>query len=122
MTITVQHLGLRSVHRTDATIENTILALRDLVVIDEARVRLEHHPERAPAYSVRVHLVTPGPDIRAAGADHTIEAAIRKVGADLRRRIEAKVARRSVRARSNRQRPSAPRLAGPRFAPAARRA
>ncbi|MCU0770431.1 MAG: HPF/RaiA family ribosome-associated protein [Verrucomicrobia bacterium] len=122
MTITVQHLGLRSVHRTDATIENEILALRDLVVIDEARVRLERRPELAPAYSVRVHLVTPGPDIRAVGADHTIEAAIRKVAADLRRRIEAKVARRSARARSNRQQPSAPRRTGHRFAAPGRRA
>ena len=44
--------------------------------IDEANVRLECRFEESPAFSVRVHLVTPGPDVVAESRDHTIRAAV----------------------------------------------
>ena len=55
--------------------------------IDEARVLIEHQPEASPAFRVAVHLTTPGPDVEAEAADHTLRAALQKVIAQLAGRI-----------------------------------
>ena len=65
MKLTVQHHHLRSSDELDSLIENRILALQPRLQIDEANVQLACSLEESPAFSVRVHLVTPGPDARA---------------------------------------------------------
>jgi ribosome-associated translation inhibitor RaiA len=107
MKLNVQHHNLRSIHEVDALIENRILSLQPRLQIDEAHVRLECRFESSPAYGVRVHLVTPGPDVYAEGRDHTIQAAVRKVMAELESKLGWREARRQRRARSSRRAPAA---------------
>jgi ribosome-associated translation inhibitor RaiA len=79
MKLTLEHHHLRSTDELDSMIEERILALQSRLQIDEANVRLARHYETSPAFSVHIHLVTPGPDVLAEGRDHTLRAAIEKV-------------------------------------------
>ena len=110
MKLTVQHHNLRSSDELDSLIENRILALQPRLQIDEANVRLECHFEESPAFSVRVHLVTPGPDVVAESRDHTIRAAVNKVMAALEVKIGGRALKRFRRLRNNLQAPSLMRL------------
>ena len=101
MKLTVQHYHLRSNDELDSLIENRILALQPRLQIDEARVRLEWHFQDSPAFSVHVHLVTPGPDVFAERRDHTIRAAIEKVMADVEAKVGRRHEKRRQRIRSN---------------------
>ncbi len=83
MKLTVQHHHLRSTHELDSLLEERILNLQPRLQIDEARVRLERRWETSPAYRVAIYIVTPGPDLRAEGSDHTIRAAMGKALANL---------------------------------------
>jgi ribosome-associated translation inhibitor RaiA len=107
MKLTVQHFDIRSTNVVDTLIEERILALQSRLQIDEANVRLEHRREVSPAFRVRVHLVTPGPDVLAEGHDHTIRAAIDKVMADLEHKITHRWLKRTQRLKSNLQSPAA---------------
>jgi ribosome-associated translation inhibitor RaiA len=61
--------------------------------IDEARVLVEYREDHSPAFSVRVHLVTPGPDLVSEAMDHTLRAALRKaIGS-----IEAQLSQRELK-------------------------
>ena len=106
MKLTVQHHHLRSSDELDSLIENRILALQARMQIEEAHVRLECRFEESPAFTVRVHLVTPGPDVFAEGRDHTIRAAIEKVMADVEPKIGSRFQKRRWRIRSNMQEPA----------------
>ena len=79
MKLTMQHLHVRSRDELDSLIENRILALQPRLQIEEANIRLECRYEESPAYTVRVHLVIPGPDLFVEGTDHTLRAAFGKV-------------------------------------------
>ena len=116
MKLTLQHRNLPSIHELDSLIEDGILALQSRLQIDEASVRLEHHWESSPAYQVRVHLVTPGPDVLAQGQDHTIRAAITKALAELQRKVVNRADQQPRRARE-----SSRELTGPRRPRALRR-
>ena len=111
MKLTVQHHHLRSCDDLDSLIENRILALQPRLQIDEAQVRLECRFEESPAFSVRVHLVTPGPDVFAESRDHTIRAAIEKVLTQIEAKITNRFEKRRARVRSNIQEPSLSRMA-----------
>lgn len=106
MKLTLQHHHLPSTDELDSLIENRILALQPRLQIDEANVRLECRFEKSPAFSVRVHLVTPGPDVFAESRDHTIRAAIEKVLADLEAKIGSRFEKRRWRLRGNIQEPA----------------
>jgi ribosomal subunit interface protein len=106
MKMTVQHFDIRSTNVVDTLIEERILALQPRLQIDEANVRLEHRREISPAFRVHVHLVTPGPDVRAEGRDHTIRAAIDKVIAQLEHKISHRWLKRIQRIKSNMQLPA----------------
>ena len=110
MKLTVQHHHLRSSDQLDSLIENRILALQPRLQIDEANVRLECHFEESPSFSVRVHLVTPGPDVVAESRDHTIRAAVNKVMAALEEKIGSRALKRFRRLRNNLQAPTLMRL------------
>lgn len=106
MKLTVQHHHLRSSDELDSLIENRILALQPRLQIDEANVRLECRFQESPAFSVRIHLVTPGPDVIAECRDHTIRAAIDKAMEELEARIGDRHAQRRRRVRGNLQEPA----------------
>ena len=110
MKLTVQHHHLRSTDELDSLIEESILALQPRLQIDEANVHLECRVQESPAFGVRVHLVTPGPDVFAEGRDHTLRAAIEKVTAALEARIGDRLEKRHRRARGNLQEPTRMRL------------
>jgi ribosomal subunit interface protein len=111
MKLTVQHHHLRCSEELDSLIENRIFALQRLLQIDEASVRLECRHEESPAFSVHIHLVTPGPDVVAEGRDHTIRAAVNKVMAALEEKIGSRTLKRFRRLRNNLQAPGLTRLA-----------
>ena len=110
MKLTVQHHHLRSSDELDSLIENRILALQPRLQIDEANVRLACRLEESPAFSVRVHLVTPGPDVFAERRDHTIRAAIEKVMAVIEAKIGSRLEKRRRRIHSNVQEPALRRM------------
>lgn len=105
MKVTVQHYQLRSTDELDTLVEERIIALQPRLQIDEANVRLERRQEKSPPFSVRVHLVTPGPDVVAESCDHTLLAAIGKVMSELENRIGSRALKRVRRRRSNAQEP-----------------
>ncbi|HEX5219846.1 MAG TPA: HPF/RaiA family ribosome-associated protein [Verrucomicrobiae bacterium] len=78
MRLNLQHFSVRSTDALDSWVERQLLALGQLRQIDKANVRLAHHREASPAYHVRVHLVTPGPDVFVESYDHTLRAAFTK--------------------------------------------
>ena len=101
MKLTLQHFSVRSTDSLDSWVENRIFSLQPKLQIDEANIRLEHRRETSPAYRVRVHLVTPGPDIFAESSDHTLRAAFEKVMAQLQEKIIGRAVKRRRRLRSN---------------------
>jgi ribosome-associated translation inhibitor RaiA len=105
MKITVQHFGVRSTADLDSAVEEGILALQTRLEIEEARVRLAWSALESPAFSVRMHLVTPGPDLEVAEEDHTLRAALCKAFAALDQEIKARSHRRRRRLRDNQQTP-----------------
>ena len=105
MKLTVQHHHLRSTAELDSLIEERIIALQPRLHIEEANVRLERRHEESPPFSVRVHLVTPGPDVVAQSCDYTLHAAIGKVMAELENHIGRRALKRVRRLRSNLQEP-----------------
>jgi ribosome-associated translation inhibitor RaiA len=83
MKLTTQHVMMRSTDAIDSLIEEKVLGLQAWLQIDEAIVRVEHRREDSPAFYVSVHLVTPGPDVRARSRGHTVRSAIEKVTEEL---------------------------------------
>lgn len=94
MKLIVQHISVRSTDGLDTWVERQVLALGRLRQIDEAHVRLACFLDVSPAYHVRVHLVTPGPDVIAESNDHTLRAAIDKVIRQLQNKITGRASRR----------------------------
>lgn len=100
MKLNLQHLNLRSRDRLDSWVEEHILALDEARRIDEAHVRLECRFESSPPFAVRIHLVTPGPDLCAESRDHTIRAAFTKALRHLKAQIAIRSARPGERTRT----------------------
>jgi len=65
--------------------------------VSNAQVVLARDGRATPAWSAQVHLEVPGPDLRAEARDHTVEAAWRKVVADLNGQIGRRLERRRQR-------------------------
>lgn len=100
MKLTLQHLCVRSTDQLDGWVESRILSLQKRLQIDEANIRLECCFESSPPFAVRVHLVTPGPDVFAEGRDHTLRAAFGKVMTQLEEKIDGREMKRTHRLRS----------------------
>jgi len=94
MRLNLQHFSIQSTNALDSWIEQQILALGRLRHIDEANIRLACHRDASPAYHVRVHLVTPGPDVIAESHDHTLRAAVGKAIKQLQNKIVGRVTQR----------------------------
>lgn len=100
MRLNLQHFSVRSTDALDSWVEQQILALGRLRQIDEANIRLACHRDVSPAYHVRVHLVTPGPDVVAESNDHTLRAAVDKAVKELQNKIVGRVTQRLRTAKS----------------------
>jgi ribosome-associated translation inhibitor RaiA len=87
-------------HHTVATQLNR---LGNSVAVSTAQVVLEHQRDATPAWSARVHLAVPGPDLRAEARDHTVAAAWRKVMAALYAQVGRRLDRRRHRADDRRR-------------------
>jgi ribosome-associated translation inhibitor RaiA len=107
MKLNLKHVGIHSTNALDSWVEKQILALGETRQIDEANIELSHHAERSPAYEVRIHLVTPGPDLFEEARDHTIRAAFTKALAELREKITGRATKRLRRVKSNLSAPAA---------------
>lgn len=99
MKLTVQYHNVRSTGGLETLVENLILALAPSLKIDQAIVRIEHSLDSSPAFRTSAHLITPGPDVIAEGRDHTLRAALEKLAAALRDRIEHRELKRQRRNR-----------------------
>ncbi len=101
MKLNVQHFNIRSLEALDSFVERQILALGSARQIDEANVRLSRLRDVSPPYEVKVHLVTPGPDVFAESRDHTLRAAFAKAMTQLGNQISGRAAKRLQRLKSN---------------------
>jgi ribosome-associated translation inhibitor RaiA len=110
MKLITQHYNLRSTDEMDSLLEERILAFEPRLQIDEARVRLECRREESPGYFVAIHIVTPGPDLRVEGRDHTIRAAISKAVASLEDMLKHRASKPLRRHQSNLQVPAVRRM------------
>lgn len=97
MKTTVIRLGILASKHPDRWVAAGLAPLAGRRKIDEARVRLIRHHDRSPAFEVSIHLVTPGPDLFAAAADHTLEAAFGKALAGLGGTLAERGAKRARR-------------------------
>jgi len=79
MEIQYQLRGLNPRAVTDRPMDQQLERLERLIPISLARVVLELQSNATPAFCASVDLAVPGPDIHAAGRDHTLQAAILKV-------------------------------------------
>ncbi len=107
MKLTLQHFAIRSTNTIDAWIENQIFSLQPRLQIDEANVRVALRRDSSPPYHVRVHLVTPGPDVFAEGNDHTLRAAFARVMRQLQQKTNLSAQKRLRRWKSKATAPAA---------------
>jgi ribosome-associated translation inhibitor RaiA len=98
--VNLQNFNINSLQSLEAWVGQQISSLGRIRRIDSANVRLARLEAASPAYHVKVHLVTPGPDVFAEGRDHTLRAAFTKVVDRLRQQIERRVQKRLLRRKS----------------------
>lgn len=106
MKLTLQHVHVPSTDGLDRFLEERIISLEESLQIDEAKVRLECLWQASPPFLVRIHLITPGPDVMAENRDHTLRAAAEKALEELEHKIRNRQTRRMSRARSQAQHPA----------------
>ena len=101
MKLTVQHKNIRSTNQLDSWVEEQIISLQPALHIDEANISLARDDDASPAFQVKAHLVTPGPDVFADGRDHTLQAAFHKLMESLRGKIGSRATRRQKRQKAH---------------------
>ncbi len=87
MKLTLKHLNHQPSESLIELLEKELDALLPDLHIDEARVLFERRLGVSPPFRVAFHLVTPGPDVVAEAADHTLRAALRKTVDSTRAKI-----------------------------------
>lgn len=106
MKIVISHKHVKSVDEQDSLVEQRLFALADRLQIDEARVEFERCWDGELPYRVGIHIVTPGPDVMAEGADQTLNAAVLKSLRQLDDKVRQRHARRLSRVKTNLQTPA----------------
>ena len=97
MKIFIKHLHHAPSRSFIELLEGEITALSTEMQIDEAHAIVERRLQGSPPFHVAFHLVTPGPDITAAAADHTLRAALLKAVGLLREKIHHRHSKRVER-------------------------
>jgi ribosome-associated translation inhibitor RaiA len=108
MKIVIQHAGVPSSETLDGTIEKHLFALAGRLRIDAATVLVERRWSGGKAYRVAAHIETPGPDVKAEGADQTLNAAILKFVRHLDEQVHRRISRRIRRATGSMRSSSTP--------------
>lgn len=98
MNLNITYSGCFRLASRESAIGKALEPFREVVGIEQAKVRVERLDEGAYPFRVNATLVTPGPDVVAEGRDYTFEAALRKLGQSL-----AKIVRRRQEKRGRRQ-------------------
>jgi ribosome-associated translation inhibitor RaiA len=106
MKINIRHIHVKATHVVDSWIEQSIFGLGPRMQVDQADVVLEHWRDESPAYQVKIHIVTPGPDIEVEARDHTLRAAIKKALHAVETRVSDRYLKREQRIKSNLQSPA----------------
>ena len=88
MKIIIKHIHNIPSTSLTALIEQQLIELGKARQIDEAHIVIERQLQASPPFSFSAHLVTPGPDVFAEAADHTVLAAFQKAMAQLGAGIE----------------------------------
>lgn len=101
MKLELKTRSLGRIARLRDFVDQQLQDLRQELAITSAQVTLEQDTSRAPAFRATAVLMVPGPDLSAAGCDHTLVAAWLKVANELKRQIRERKARRVVRLKSN---------------------
>lgn len=101
MNLILRHTGIRPATGLRAIVHQQISLLAPMRQIDQAKVRITREDEASPAFCVRAHLVTPGPDVFAEARDHTLAAALGKAMKQLADGIKGRVRKRLTRSKSN---------------------
>jgi ribosome-associated translation inhibitor RaiA len=101
MKLTLKHQSHQSSPSFAALIKERIGFLAKVLRIDEARTLVERRTESSPPFRLAAQLVTPGPDVFAEAADHTLRAALHKLVKQLKGRIEHRRQKRAKRLRES---------------------
>jgi ribosome-associated translation inhibitor RaiA len=101
MKLTLQHMNVRSTNALDSWVEEQIISLQPALQIEEAVISLTHDRDASPAFQVKAHLITPGPDVFAEGCDHTLQAAFIKLMESLRAKIGDRATNREKRQKNH---------------------
>ena len=100
MKIILKHLHHKPSASLIAMIEQQLGELGKTRQIDEARIVIERRLEASPPFRISAHLVTPGPDVFADAADHTLRAALQKTFTQLAADIDRRHLKRAGRVRN----------------------
>ena len=98
--VNLQNFNISPLRSLEAWVEQQLSSFGRIRRIDAANVRLARLEASSPAYHVKVHLVTPGPDVFAEGRDHTLRAAFAKAVGKLRQQIAKRTQKRVLRWKS----------------------
>ena len=93
ITLTTSPLKLAETH--EEWVAERLVGLSERRRMDEAVVQITKHEEASPAWEVKIHLVTLGPDLTAVTRDHTMAAAFAKNVAELEGILDAREAKRA---------------------------
>ena len=96
MNLNITYSGCFRLASRESAIGKALEPFRELVRIDQAKVRVERLDEGEFPFRLNARLVTPGPDVMAEGRDYTFEAALHKLRQALNRVVRH---RREKRAR-----------------------
>ncbi len=108
MTFDFRLRGWKSSAALQRLVKDQIDRLRRFVPVSDAEVELQRRRDATPAWVARAHLRVPGPDLKAEAHDHTVEAAWRKVMADLYGQLARREGRRRQRPEERRRIAPAP--------------
>jgi hypothetical protein len=98
MKIEIRHWHNRGERALEELIRARLAIIAERRAILEAHVRLEENPQQSPPCTVKMHLVTPGPDIVEQASDHSLAAAVLKAEAKVHSCIDQRERHRSHRA------------------------
>lgn len=96
MKLELKTRSLGRIARLRDFVEQQLQDLKHELAITTAQVTLEQDTSQAPAFRATALLMVPGPDLRAAGCDHTLLAAWLKVANELKRQIRERKSQKIV--------------------------
>lgn len=97
MNLHITYSGCFRLASRESAIGKALEPFRELVRIEQAKVRVERLDENEYPFRLNARLVTPGPDLVAEGRDYTFEAALRKLRQSLGKMVKHRQEKRARR-------------------------